>query len=138
MNQILIVIIIVAVILGGIFLIMLFAPESKGEKWKLQAKTNLNRIRGLTTSNDEIKLRSAVIEADKLLDFVLKSKRVKGSTLGERLKNSKKMFKTSAYNRVWEVHKLRNRIAHEMDFHPNENYLKASANSLLSEISDIL
>ncbi|MFS8131103.1 MAG: hypothetical protein ACMG57_03930 [Candidatus Dojkabacteria bacterium] len=133
-----IIVLIAAAIIGFIFILMLFAPESKGEKWKLSAKTNLNKIRGLTTTNDESSLKAAVMEADKLLDYVLKSKKIKGDTLGDRLKHSKHLFSTSSYNRVWEVHKLRNRLAHEMDFNPNVNYLKSSANNLLSEISDIL
>lgn len=138
MNEILIIVLIVAAIIGGIFLYMLFVPQHEDAGWKLQAKSNLNKIRGLTTSHDEMKLKSAVMEADKLLDYVLKSKRIKGDTLGERLKNAKHLFKTSSYNRVWEAHKLRNRLAHEMNFNPNPAYLKSSANILLSEISDIL
>jgi len=138
MNEILIIILIVVAILGGIFIYMLFSPKPEGAEWKLVAKTNLNKIRGLTTTSDESKLKTAVIEADKLLDFVLKSKRVKGETLGDRLKASKNLFSTSSYNKVWEVHKLRNRLAHEMDFNPDSRYLKSSANSLLSEISDIM
>ena len=138
MSEILIIVLIVVAIIGGIFLYMLFAPQHEDAGWKLQAKTNLNKIRGLTTSSDESKLKSAVLEADKLLDYVLKSKKVRGETLGDRLKNSKNLFSTSSYNKVWEVHKLRNRLAHEMNFNPDVRYLKSSANSLLSEISDIL
>ncbi|MEO6729481.1 MAG: hypothetical protein ABIM99_06190 [Candidatus Dojkabacteria bacterium] len=138
MSEILIIILIIAAVVGGIFIYMLFAPQHEDANWKLQAKTNLNKVRGLTTSNDESKLKTAVIEADKLLDYVLKSKKVKGETLGDRLKSSKNLFSTSSYNKVWEVHKLRNRLAHEMNFNPDIRYLKSSANSLLSEISDIL
>ncbi len=138
MSEILIIILIVVAILGGVFIYMLFATEHEDAGWKIQAKTNLNKIRGLTTSSDELKLKNAVIEADKLLDFVLKSKKIKGETLGDRLKHSKNLFSTSSYNKVWEVHKLRNRIAHELNFNPDSRYLKSSANSLLSEISDIM
>ncbi len=59
-------------------------------------------------------LRSAVSEADKLVDYVLKNSGVRGETMGERLKNSRGHF--SDINAIWDAHKLRNAIAHEADF----------------------
>lgn len=56
----------------------------------------------------------AVSEADKLLDAGLKLVGVAGQTMGERLKSAEKRFPTVLYNRVWEAHKLRNRLAHEV------------------------
>jgi len=53
----------------------------------------------------------AVLEADKLLDYTLGKLGKKGN-LGEKLRNSKKLF--SDLNAVWAAHKLRNRIAHEV------------------------
>lgn len=57
-------------------------------------------------------LRHAIMDADKLLDLGLKGKRYEGS-LGEKLKQSGSLF--SDLNGVWAAHKLRNRLAHEMD-----------------------
>ncbi|MEP7103629.1 MAG: hypothetical protein ABI721_02900 [Candidatus Dojkabacteria bacterium] len=139
MNELLAIVIIAVAILGGIFVYMLLTPQHADAEWKIKAKTNLNKIRGLTTAKEEMILKNAVFEADKLLDFVLKSKKVKGETLGERLKNAKHLFRNNtSYNTIWEVHKLRNKLAHEMDYSPNSNFLRNSANSLLSEISDII
>lgn len=54
----------------------------------------------------------AILEADKLLDLVLKKMNYQGS-LGEKLKKAERLF--SDINGVWYAHKLRNRLAHEID-----------------------
>lgn len=56
----------------------------------------------------------AVAEADKQLDAGLRIAGVKGSTMGERLKSAKGRFDQARYNQIWEAHKLRNRLAHEL------------------------
>lgn len=54
-----------------------------------------------------------ILEFDKLLDLAL-AKIGKKGTLGEKLKNSEKLF--SNIDNVWKVHKIRNKIAHEVGF----------------------
>lgn len=54
----------------------------------------------------------AILKADKLLDFVLKSSGYKGS-LGEKMKAARPVFRDN--NGIWSAHKLRNCIAHEID-----------------------
>ena len=56
--------------------------------------------------------KHAILDADKLLDYALKKKGYQG-TLGEKLKKSKSRF--SDLNGVWFAHKLRNKVAHELD-----------------------
>lgn len=51
----------------------------------------------------------AIIEADNLLDDVLKKSRYKGKTTGERLVAAQRVL--SDNETVWHGHKLRNRIA---------------------------
>lgn len=58
-------------------------------------------------------LRSALIEADKLLDYVMIQKGFSGETMGDRLKSGGAAF--SNLNAVWGAHKLRNQIAHEVE-----------------------
>jgi hypothetical protein len=52
----------------------------------------------------------AIMDADKILDYVLSRYGYHGS-LGEKLKMAADKF--SDVNGVWEAHKLRNRLAHE-------------------------
>ncbi|MBU1151192.1 hypothetical protein KJ632_00010 [Patescibacteria group bacterium] len=53
----------------------------------------------------------AIIDADKLLDYVLKRNGFVGN-VGEMLKKAGPRF--SDLNKVWIAHKLRNRYAHEL------------------------
>lgn len=55
----------------------------------------------------------AVMEADKILDYTMKLRRASGNNLGDRLKNSRHMF--TNVQPVWEAHKLRNQLAHEVN-----------------------
>ncbi len=56
----------------------------------------------------------AVIEADKLVDNVLKSMVIPGETMGERLKAA--AYKYPKIREVWPAHKLRNQLVHDSDF----------------------
>lgn len=67
-----------------------------------------------TRSNGASGMRNALIEADKLLDYVMIQKGFNGNTMGDRLKNSGDAF-GSSLNEVWAAHKLRNQIAHEVE-----------------------
>lgn len=54
----------------------------------------------------------AIIEADIILDEILKQRGYPGASLGERLKNIAPSSLASL-NDAWEAHKVRNRIAHD-------------------------
>lgn len=56
--------------------------------------------------------RNSILEADKLLDFILGKLGYTGS-LGDKLKKAQPLF--SNINAVWAAHKLRNRLAHELE-----------------------
>ena len=69
-----------------------------------------------TTSNlgGPSNYKASIMEADKLVDYVLKAKGFRGETFGERLKNAQKKFPNyNDYNNLWFSHKVRNNIAHE-------------------------
>jgi len=66
-------------------------------------------------SGEESNLKLAIIEADKILDNILKKSGYKGDNMGERLKQI-----TSAQianiDAIWQAHKIRNNIVHDPDF----------------------
>lgn len=66
-----------------------------------------------TGSDNDLKV--AIIEADKVLDDALRSAGIRGATLGDRLKKIKPS-QLPDIDAIWEVHKLRNQIAHENDY----------------------
>jgi hypothetical protein len=67
-----------------------------------------------TAQSGTMGAKMAIMEADKLLDGVLKSMSVPGETLGERLKFAG--YKYPELRHVWYAHKLRNQIVHETSF----------------------
>lgn len=58
----------------------------------------------------------AVLEADKLLDHVLKGLRTPGLTMGDRLKASKNRFSKEGIDAAWHAHKIRNELVHNSEF----------------------
>mgnify|MGYP001575540338 CR=1 FL=1 len=62
--------------------------------------------------------RSAVIDADKLVDFVLRKMYPADETMGERLKSAKDKFINyyEIYDGLWFAHKVRNEIVHNVNF----------------------
>ena len=77
------------------------------KKWE-QAKKRLKK-------DWEAEFKLAVIEADKLLDDLLKRMGYVGESLGERLKQLN--VETMAnIDQIWEAHKIRNNIIHDPDY----------------------
>jgi hypothetical protein len=68
--------------------------------------------------------KMAIMEADKLLDSALKSMMMSGDTLGERLKFAG--YKYPELRKVWDAHRLRNRIVHEASFEPGLGETRAA------------
>lgn len=67
-----------------------------------------------TSEHGVMGAKLAVIEADKLLDRVLKSMFMPGETLGERLKSAG--YKYPNIRQVWGAHRLRNQLVHDAAF----------------------
>lgn len=77
---------------------------SKNEKW--------NAVLSHLLSNNQGDWKLAVIEADLLLETLLDQLGFQGHGVGERLKATDRDIFPSL-TRAWEVHNVRNRIAHE-------------------------
>ncbi len=70
------------------------------------------KVVGLFNSSDHTQWRLAIIEADTMLDELMEYLGFDGANLGERLKSSSvRVF--PPLRDAWEVHNLRNRLAHE-------------------------
>lgn len=76
-----------------------------------------------------------ILEYDKVLDLCLKEKGLQGTT-GEKMKKYSRK-KSSGFlntNSIWIAHKLRNKIAHEIDFEPSAFETKQAEKSFRQEI----
>jgi hypothetical protein len=86
-----------------------FSPDQFASHWQ--------RIEGIMAQPGMEQTKSAIFEADKLLDTALRQSGFRGETMGERLKNARQHFGNNAvYQGLWEAHKLRNALAHEVGF----------------------
>jgi len=96
-------------------------------------RTKLQEIDQLMALGSPSNYSKAVLEADKLLDHILKGLRTPGMTMGDRLKASRKRFTDEGYNAAWRGHIVRNELVHNsqfelMDYSARdciENYKKA-------------
>jgi len=64
--------------------------------------------------------KMAVIEADKLVDTVLRRAGLQGASMADRLRQTEKLVSRNVYQSMWDAHKVRNELVHEMDRHVNE------------------
>ncbi len=67
-------------------------------------------------SENESQWKLALIDADKILEDLLKKNGFDGDGVGERLKNAEGKGGLKSLQDAWEAHKIRNRIAHEAGF----------------------
>jgi hypothetical protein len=79
------------------------------------AKKEWAKIESHFYKGDENDLKIAVIEADKLLEEALREAGIRGSHLGDRLKNLKPA-QLPNLDQVWQAHRLRNDIVHQPTF----------------------
>lgn len=109
-DVIIIIAVVLIIILALVFLVKRKPPEDIDIK---KIKKKWEEIEELIKKDSEAMWRVAIIEADKLLDFVLKGMIMPGETMGERLKVA--CGKHDRLRQVWWAHKLRNMIVHEHD-----------------------
>ncbi len=62
----------------------------------------------------EHSLRTAIADADKLLDQVMRQRGFAGDTMAERLKKAEDRFADK--EAIWSAHKLRNALAHDVNY----------------------
>ena len=77
----------------------------------------------------------AIINADKLLDHALKSKRYKGKTMGERLVAAQRDIQGN--DDVWFGHKLRNKLVHENGIQLREQEVKNALMGFKRALKDL-
>lgn len=133
---------VIGVLLAGLFFIIAIAKikrwfrlqwarrqheldlELMRERWK--------RIERLAGSPEHEGDRLAIIEADKLLDFVLKQMHMPGDTFAYRLKFTQRKY--YELKKVRFAHELRNKLVHDPDF----NLRRAQAQAALKEFQKAL
>ncbi len=80
-------------------------------------------------------VKNGLIEADKLLDYVMRAKGFSGETMIDRLKKAQAKF--SDKEKVWQAHKLRNSIVHEVEQDLVVPQVKESIEAIGQAIKDL-
>lgn len=124
------------ILLGGILLIGVFllVLMPRRRRFSPRDEVFVREHWEATISKVANEPKQALIEADKILDFVLKKKGYSGS-LGEKLKEAGPLF--SRVDDVWEAHKLRNRVAHELGFNISQERARAALAQIKRGIEDV-
>lgn len=103
-----------------------FNPKTVQSRWSI--------VQTMTSQGGN-GLRQAIMEADKLLDYVLQGKGYRGETMAERMRSANREFRRR--NDVWAAHKLRNALAHEVDFDLVPSQVKQSIAAFERAIKDL-
>lgn len=112
MNEFLVLVLAAAII---IFVLVIYVSKKRrrlGGKEICFIEKEWAKINGLLENGNGI---SAIIEADKALEFVLRAKGFSGS-FQDKMRRAEGLF--SKPQAVWDAHKLRNKCAHEAGFAP--------------------
>lgn len=80
----------------------------------------------------------AVLEADKLLDHILKGHRAPGMTMGDRLKASQNRFSKEGYNAAWQAHKVRNELVHNSQYQVMDYMAKTAITNFKKAIDELM
>jgi len=88
----------------------LYVPVDVEEAETSEHNTQWEIILGHVDSENSAEWKIAIIEADNILDNILKEIGYEGETLADRLKVA---GDSDSVQQAWEAHKVRNAIAHE-------------------------
>lgn len=87
-----------------------YLPIDTENEEKQKGKIEWEIIQGHLNSQNQAEWKLAIIEADSILDNILKEVGYEGETLADRLKAA---GDGETMQQAWEAHKVRNMIAHE-------------------------
>jgi len=93
-------------------------------------KKHWNRIVREANGNPNL----AIMDADKLLNHAFKARGIEGS-VGEQLKAAPSFF--SNLNDVWQAHKIRNQIAHEIGMKVSPKQAKSNLTIYKKALKDL-
>lgn len=121
MDNALIITILILIAIAGLFVLVASNQKHEKQKSKSRMYNSLEALKGGAYSDNLAQRRDTVIKLDNILSKALQYRLSNNKLCGDNLKLVSKKFKKEEYNRLWEVHKLRNRIVHDdLDVTENE------------------
>jgi hypothetical protein len=129
---------VVSVVLFLMIIGFFMTRSPKRKSWNKEVLSKLHELTILSSNADTVYVKNAIMEADKLLDFALERNSVQGDTLGEKLGKAQNVF-TNKENleRAWNGHKVRNSLAHDINFRADTKQLREAFSELSAGIKDL-
>lgn len=124
-------IIIVVLLLVVLILLQIYFVRKRGKWNNADIKFCKKAWQNILSEKD---MRHQIMEADKLLGHMFKQKGFQGS-IGDILKSKASLF--SDINGLWYAHKMRNKLAHEMEFKIRSQDVKLALRSFKRALKDI-
>lgn len=124
------------IFIGALMLAIIATTRRPVKKLNIEDYTRrMLQIESLLEKRDSVSSSMAIMNADKLLDRALREKGMKGSTMGERLKNAERLLNN--VNSVWTAHKLRNQIAHQDGIAIGSDQARRAINTFRGALKDL-
>lgn len=133
-GQIIVIVLIVALFAGLVALITWLVRRQKTKPLNIDKYTERWKSAQRHCSNKET-WPLAIIDTDKILDDVLKSRRYKGKSMGERLMAAQRDLSNN--DGVWFAHKLRNKLVHEEGVKLNEKKVRDALMGFRQALRDL-
>ena len=113
MDKALIITILILICVAILF--VLANQNQKKEKQKAISRmlNSLEALKAGAASDDLARRRDTIIKLDNILAKSLQYRLSNSSLCGDNLKLIKNRFKKNEYEKLWEVHKIRNKIVHD-------------------------
>jgi hypothetical protein len=90
-------------------------------------------VEAMLKGSTPAQLKQALITADKILDSALKDLSF-AQSMSERLKEMRDRLDRASYQKMWDAHRLRNTLVHEIGFEPQHFILREA----IMDIKNIL
>lgn len=113
MDNALIVTILILIAIAGLFVLVSSNQKQEKQKTKSRMLNALEALKAGAYNEDLARRRDTIIKLDNILSKALQYRLGNSKLCGDNLKLIKKRFKKDEYNKLWEVHKVRNKIVHD-------------------------
>lgn len=121
MDNALIITILILFAIAVLFLMVASAGKQEKQKTRSRMLNSLEALKAGAYSDDLARRRDTIIKLDNILSKALQYRLGNAKLCGDNLKLIGKRFKKNDYNKLWEVHKIRNKIVHDdLDITENE------------------
>jgi hypothetical protein len=113
MDNALIITILILIAIAVLFIMVASGTKKERQKSISRMLNSLEALKAGASSDDLARRRDTIIKLDNILSKALQYRLSNTKLCGDNLKLVSKRFKRTEYDKLWEAHKLRNRIVHD-------------------------